>query len=57
MGKSGSRKYLTPWATAGYLEAKQEQSWGSLYANALAGLVTLAVVAGAVLAVVAQFVK
>ena len=49
MATSGSRKYLTPWATAGYLEAKAEQSWGSLYANAIAGLVTLAGLVGLVM--------
>jgi len=57
MGKSGSRKHQTVWANMGYLQEAKSESWGSLWANALAGLVTLAVVAGAVLAVVAQFVK
>ena len=57
MGKSGSRKYHTTYASLGYMSEKAEQSIGSLWANAIAGLVTLAIVAGVVLAVVAQFVK
>jgi len=53
----GNRKYQTPWVSMGYTTQAKAESWGSLYTNALAGLVTLAVVAGAVWAVVAQFVK
>jgi len=57
MGKNGTRKNATPWASMGYTSEVKAESWSSLWANAVAGLMTLAVVAGTVLAVVAQFVK